>query len=194
MKYVNHMSSSVTDEKHEALIEKCGLAGYGAYWIIAETIAAQIRPESRATNLALTWRNWARHLRVNTKSTMFLVRSMSLVGLIFVHEGDEKITIDMPNLLKYADQYTRKVLTRSRHSPDNVRSDNELPALPALPDIKDLMATPPAEGSEAFAGAPKTSTPPRTKGSCYIVGCQNTGTVKINGKWYCRTCNPEYTR
>jgi len=220
MKYINHMTTSIEDQKHEALIEKCGLAGYGAYWVIVEKIGAAIRPESVSTSLTLTWRNWARHLRVDdVRTAKHLIKNMAEVGLILLeireigptstlqvgrsgahhrlisHRSESELaTIGVPNILKYGDEYSRKVGIKSGRTPDKLRSVSGFPALPALPDIKDLTATPPDEGSEALAGAPTTSTTPRKKGSCYVVGCMNTGTVKIDGKWYCRTCDPEYIK
>jgi hypothetical protein len=168
------MSSSVEDEKHEALIEKCGMEGYGAYWVVAEKIAAQIRPECVSTSLTLSWRNWARHFRgTDIRSVKFILRTMADVGLIFLKIEEigctsasknnrstpdlqpirsrseyELVTVDMPNILKYADEYTRKLLTKSRQTTDKLRSDTGFPAVPALPavpeeqDLKPIAPTP----------------------------------------------------
>jgi Domain of unknown function (DUF4373) len=215
MKYVNHMSSSVEDEKHEALIEKCGMEGYGAYWVVAEKIAAQIRPECVSTSLTLSWRNWARHLRgMDVRSVKHIVRTMADVGLILLkikeigctsaskndrsttdrkpiagRSENELVTVDMPNILKYADEYTRKLLTKSRQTPDKLRSDTGFPAVPALPEQQDLTAGAPLGGSEAPGGSPK---PTRSKSACqHHLGCSKRGTIKSNGRWYCSGHDPE---
>jgi hypothetical protein len=142
------MSSSVEDEKHEALIEKCGMEGYGAYWVVAEKIAAQIRPECVSTSLTLSWRNWARHLRTSTQKTQFLLRSMDEARLVLLTEINGSVKVDMPNILKYADEYTRKLLTKSRQTPDKLPTNTGSPAVPALPavpeeqDLKPIAPTP----------------------------------------------------
>lgn len=175
MKYVNHMSSSVEDEKHEVLIEKCGIEGYGAYWIIAEKIAAQIRPECVSTSLTLSWRNWARHLRTSTQKTQFLLRSMDGAKLINLYESGGSVKVDMPNILKYADEYTRKLLTKSRQTPDKIPTDPGFPAVPAVPDKQDLRPV---------AIAPKVQRQ-KSKSICQWIDCIKPGTISLNGRWYC---------
>lgn len=193
MKYVNHMSSSVEDEKHEALIDKAGLAGYGAYWIVAEKIAAQIRPEQVATSLALSWRNWARHLRTSTQKAQFLLRSAHAVGLIILTEQAGIAKVDMPNILKYADEYTKRVGIPSGHAREKLPRDSGTPALPALPEVQDLRA----REAGGFDGPPlaapepaPTERPPKkardVKDRCHAQGCTRRGDVPGNdGKWYC---------
>ena len=198
MKYVNHMTCAFQDEKVQAAFSEGGHRVYSIYWILVETIAAQIRPESVSVKLTLTWRQWGSKLLSDQRSVRSATQVLHNSSLIVLMDHGKSATIEIPNILKYCDEYSRKVGIKSGHSPaktpDKLRSVSGFPALPALPDIKDLTATPSAEGSEALAGAPTTSTPPRTKGSCYVVGCQNPQMVKTDGKWYCRTCNPEYSR
>jgi hypothetical protein len=191
VKYLNHMSSSVEDQKHEALIDRAGLAGYGAYWIIAEKIAGQIRPEQVTTFLSLKWRNWARHLHVSTKSAQFLLRCMADARLILLRQDGDLVTIGMPNILKYADEYSRRLGINSRQTPDKLPSDSGFPALPALPEVQDLRAreaggslwAPPANAPEELEPNPKNYTLPK----CSTVGCQGPATI---GK-KCRKCVSE---
>ena len=137
MKYFNHMTSSAEDEKHEILIDKAGLAGYGAYWIVLEKVASQIRRESISTSLALSWRNWARYLRSSTKKSQFLLKSAQEAGLLQLTEEGSMVRVDIPNLLKYADEYTRKLRTNSRLTPDKLPTESGSPAVkPAVPAVK----------------------------------------------------------
>ena len=129
MKYFNHMTSSAEDEKHEILIDKAGLAGYGAYWIVLEKVASQIRRESISTSLALSWRNWARYLRSSTKKSQFLLKSAQEAGLLQLTEEGSMVRVDIPNLLKYADEYTRKLRTNSRLTPDKLPTESGSPAV-----------------------------------------------------------------
>jgi hypothetical protein len=168
------MTTSSDDEKHEALIEKCGMAGYGAYWVVVEKIAAQIRPECVSTSLTLSWRNWARHLRVDdVRTAKYLIKNIAEVGLILLeireisptstlpggqsgarhrsisHRSESELaTIGVPNILKYGDEYTKRVGIKSRQTPDKLPTVSGSPALPALPavpeeqDLKPIAPTP----------------------------------------------------
>jgi hypothetical protein len=189
MKYFNHMTSSVEDQKHEELIERTGLAGYGAYWIVLEKIASQIRPECVSTSLKLSWRNWARHLRTSTQKAQVLLRSMNDARLVRITEIDGLIEVDVPNILKYGDEYTKRLGIKPRQTPDKLPRISGTPAVPAVPEEKDLTASAPAGGSEAPAAAPKAT---RSKSACqYHLGCPKRGTIKSNGRWYCRDHDPE---
>lgn len=164
MKYVNHLCTSRNGGKMEEHTGRTGLEGYGAYWTIVEVIGGQIIPESPKTFLTLSWRKWARHLDVTTKKTQFLVRSASLAKLIRLYEEGEKITIDIPNILKYADEYTKKVLTKSGQTPEHYPTNSGLPALPAFPDLpeekkekKDLKDLPVDNSTTGANGSPPAS-------------------------------------
>ncbi len=175
MKYINHMTASGDDEKHQALMARVGLRGYGAYWIIAEKIGAQIRPESCDTSMGLTWQRWGNHLGVEGDSARRLIRSMAEVGLIELEEAGKIACVNMPNILKYADEYTKRVGIKSGHSPDTTRDKlrklSGTPALPAVPEEQDLKNRPcgivdnsasgdGADGGVALLGAAPPPAPP----------------------------------
>jgi hypothetical protein len=189
MKYFNHMTSSVEDQKHEKLIERAGLAGYGAYWIVLEKIASQIRPECVSTSLELSWRNWARHLRTSTQKAQVLLRFMDEARLVQLTEDGGLIKVDAPNILKYGDEYTKRLGIKSRQTPDKLPRVSGTPAVPAVPEGKDLTPSAPAGGSEAPAVAP---VPLPKKDACqHHLGCDKRGTIKINGRWYCPQHDPD---
>jgi hypothetical protein len=142
MKYINHMTSSHDDEKHQAAMDRAGLEVYGAYWIICEKIAAQIRPECVATSLQFSWKSWGSKLQVDPRVARRLIRVMGEVKLAIVKETDSGARVDIPNLLKYGDEYTKKVLRKSGQAPDNVPTNNGSPAVPAVPDKQDLKPGP----------------------------------------------------
>ena len=150
MKYINHMTSSHDDEKHRAAMDVAGLEVYGAYWIVCEKIAAQIRPECVSTSLQLSWKSWASSLQVDPRVARRLVRVMGESKLCIVQETDSGARVDIPNLLKYGDEYTKKVLKRSGHCPDKVPTLSgtpAVPALPAVPDKQDLKPIAPTPGN-----------------------------------------------
>jgi hypothetical protein len=112
------------------------------------------------------------------------------------------VRVGIPNLPKYADEYTKKVGIKSRQTRDKVPSESGSPALPALPDIKDLGASAPAGGFEAPAVAPEpalSASPPATpyegKDKCQEPGCTNRGRVRDtlgDGRWKCTRHGPDH--
>ena len=137
MKYINHMTSSHDDEKHRAAMDLAGLQAYGAYWIICEKIAAQIRPECVSTSLQLSWKSWASSLQVDPRVARRLVRVIGESRLAIVEETDSGARVNIPNLLKYGDEYTKKVLKKSGQTPDKLPTISGSPAVPALPAVPD---------------------------------------------------------
>lgn len=142
------MTSSHDDEKHRAAMDRAGLEVYGAYWIICEKIAGQIRPECVSTSLQLSWKSWASSLQVDPRVARRLVRVMGESKLAVVQETDIGAKVDIPNLLKYGDEYSKRVLKRSGQTPDKLPTMSGTPALPAVPalpeeqDLKPFAPTP----------------------------------------------------
>ena len=150
MKYINHMTIAHDDSKIQALRDKHGLAGYGAYWVIVEKIAAQVRPESPEPELTLSLKKWALHLDIRPVFAAKLIRTQHELGLISVRTNGEVWTLSAPNVLKYADEYTKKVGIKSRQSPDKCPDsvgNPSLPALPALQEQKKDLKTGPVDNS-----------------------------------------------
>lgn len=143
MKYINHMTTSSEDDKHAEVMEQAGgnekgLAAYGLYWVIAEKIAAQIRPEQITTWMTRSWKKWGEMCGIRPTLFQKRVKSMAKVGLIFLYCDEKSACIHLPNLLKYADEYIKRILKNSGQTPENVGRMSSPPALPAFPDKKDL--------------------------------------------------------
>jgi hypothetical protein len=143
MKYINHMTTSSEDDRHAEMMERAGgnekgLAAYGLYWVIAERIAAQIRPEQITTWMTRSWKKWGEMCGIRPTLFQKRVKSMAEVGLIFLYCDEKSACIHLPNLLKYADEYTKTVLKKSGQTPESVGRISSPPALPAYPDKKDL--------------------------------------------------------
>jgi hypothetical protein len=139
MKYITHMTSASDDEKHQAAMDRSGLEIYGAYWIIVEKIAAQIRPECVSTSLQLSWRSWASKLQVDPRVARRLVIVIGEVGLAIVKETGSGARVDIPNLLKYGDEYTKRLGISSRQTPD------KLPIVSGLPDHLEHLSISPSK-------------------------------------------------
>ena len=146
MKYVAHMTCAFQDEKIQAAVAEGGIKAYAIYWILIEAIAAQIRPESISVELTLTWVQWGAKLLVDVRTARRIAAILQTCGVILLQDNGKSATIKIPNILKYADEYTKKVCKRSGQNPDSTRDKlgtmSRSPALPALPkekkDLKDL--------------------------------------------------------
>jgi hypothetical protein len=144
------MTCAHDDEKMQKLIDLHGMAGYGAYWLIAEVIASQIRKESMSTSLRLSYRSWGHRLHVDPRTASKWVRSLGEVGLATIDHDANGASVDIPNLLKYGDEYIKRVGIKSRVYPASVGSLSHLPAVPALPEEKkDLNLRQPVDNSVA---------------------------------------------
>jgi hypothetical protein len=108
VKYINHLTASGSDDKHVALIEEHGVEGYGAYWLLAEEIGSQITPDNLCTKMRKPWRKWAETMCISTKKCQKTLKTMASLKLISLTFCERWATIDMPNLLKYADNYISK--------------------------------------------------------------------------------------
>jgi len=145
MKYVTHLTVAAEDDKHEDLRRRMGggihgQAAYGIYWVVAEKIGAQIRPESVSTSLTKTERKWAEILDIRVPFFRKWVESVRLAKLALIETDGKLVTINMPNILKYCDEYSRKVGIKSGHAPERLRRDSGTPALLALQEDLDLRA------------------------------------------------------
>jgi len=136
MKYINHMTCAGDDEKIQSLRDRHGVAGYGIYWLLIERVAAQIRPESISTSLTLSVSKWAKYLDIKPGYLLKTVSTCSELGLISVERRNDLVTIGIPNILKYCDEYTRKVRRVSGQTPDKDPDKRRIPSLTSLTGSK----------------------------------------------------------
>ncbi|MDA8178316.1 MAG: hypothetical protein M0T69_02080 [Deltaproteobacteria bacterium] len=185
MKYINHMTCAFQDEKIQAAVAMGGLKVYGAFWVLVEAIGAQIRPESVSVGLTLTWPQWASKLLVDVRIARRIASTLQTCGVILLQDTGKSARIEIPNILKYADEYSRKVGIKSGHSPDTTpdkfRKNSGAPALPAFPALpeekKDLRTGPVdnsgvlplTDGADAGGGllgaSPPAAPPPGPRGN-----------------------------
>ena len=130
MKYINHMTSSCDDEKHSMAIYKMGLAAYGAYWIIVEKIASQIRPESVSTSIRVPNELWSSWLRTRSDHALRLLRTLHDTKLIVCEFINGYTSVSVPNILKYGDEYTKRLLPKRTKTPDTLPILSGFPAVP----------------------------------------------------------------
>jgi len=109
------------------LMDEFGPAGYGVWWIIIEKIAAQM-DETERCFASYSIKKWSNSCRISSKKFQKIVSFLTENGCFSVKKdssGGGKIEISCKNILKYRDEYTKKmaktldiVWTNSGATPD----------------------------------------------------------------------------
>lgn len=120
MRWIKHMTATWQDEKVSRLVAEHGLAGYGLWWRVLEIVASRVEGDS-APSVTYPISAWS-HLLVTRGSLVISTLSkLAVTHLVTMERHGSDITVTIPNLLKYRDEYTRK----SGHTPDSVRSKKQ---------------------------------------------------------------------
>lgn len=116
MKWFKHESAANMDAKLQEVLLDYGLEGYGLYWYCLELIAGNVAPN----NLTFELEHDARLIARNTGSTRQKIEEMMArfveLGLFENAQG----VVSCLKLAARTDEYTAKLVKKSRHSPDNV--------------------------------------------------------------------------
>lgn len=107
MRWFKHRTDADGNEKLARLQDAFGLEGYGFWWRVVEIIATRVTEENR-TDLCYSAKNWARRIGVSTRKFKKLLSFCAELGLVYVSHEKDMVTINMPNILKYRDEYTAK--------------------------------------------------------------------------------------
>jgi len=139
LKWFRHMAQSGNDEKLSEMISTFGLEGYGFWWRLLEIIAEQMDESDKcdATHSLIQWSRLL-YCHHHKTSKMFAYIAEVELAYLFVDEltrvvtplvttplthrlpppskqgvtqknGQSKIRVMIPNLLKYRDEYTKKL-------------------------------------------------------------------------------------
>jgi hypothetical protein len=108
MRWIKHMTQTRRDEKIAALLDKCGYEGYGVYWAVVEIVAEQLKPGDADCSISYSLSGWSRALCLHRCKVRSLLGKLRGSGLVSVELREGKITVTIPNIAKYRDEYTRK--------------------------------------------------------------------------------------
>lgn len=115
------MTATWQDEKVSRLVAEHGLAGYGLWWRVAEIVASRVEGNS-APSVTYPISTWS-HLLVTRGSLVISALSkLAVTHLVTMERHGSDITVTIPNLLKYRDEYSRK----SGHTPESVGSKKQI--------------------------------------------------------------------
>ena len=121
MRWFKHMTSSADDEKLAQLIDRAGLEGYGFWWRVVEIVARNIDGNGQSS-VSYSVQKWAGLLGIRSDKFRRLAVECSILRLFQVNSCGNSFEIDIPNILKFRDEYAKK----SGQKPDNVRSKKQI--------------------------------------------------------------------
>ena len=107
VRWFKHMTDADDNEKLSRLQDEFGLEGYGFWWRVVEIIAKRVNEENQ-TDLCYSAKSWARRIGVSTRKFKKLLSFCAGIGLVSASHEKDMITVNMPNILKYRDEYTAK--------------------------------------------------------------------------------------
>lgn len=120
MRWFKHMVSSADDEKLSKLTDAHGLEGYGFWWRIVEIVAEKVGPDGQ-TSAEFSLRKWGAMLVLSPSKTRRMAETCAKLGLFSVVFFENTMTVNMPNILKFRDEYTEKQVRKSGQNPDKLR-------------------------------------------------------------------------
>ena len=108
MKWFRHMTCSGDDEKLASLIDDLGMEGYGFYWRLLEIVADKLDAKNE-TFCQFSPKKWGNFFQFSPKKFQKFARILAEKQLISVEISEKFIKIDIPNLLKYRDNYQKNL-------------------------------------------------------------------------------------
>jgi hypothetical protein len=122
MRWFKHISNAHQDEKMARLVSELGLEGYGFYWLILETVAGQIEAGSDRTDLDYPIAFWRKITGFSPKKLRKFAEFCSEIEIFSAKFSENSLTIDIPNILKYRDEWSKKKGRNSGVTTEQLRS------------------------------------------------------------------------
>lgn len=119
MRWFKHLSKARRDEKIAALMADCGVEGYGFYFLLCEVVAEGLEKDG-VPALTYSLPQWSHALYSHHHRVSKYLGKLGVIGLCRVSEVAGKVRVEIPNLLKYRDEYSGK----SGHAPNGVPTDS----------------------------------------------------------------------
>ena len=117
MRWIKHLTSSWDDESISSIVAEYGLEIYGFWWRILEIIAKQMDQGQRA-NCQYSAKVWGKYAGISAKKFQKLADILKEKNLIIMENCNGKITINVPNLLKYRDEFSKKKQRQVMKNPE----------------------------------------------------------------------------
>ena len=106
MKWFKHETDSMDSEKMKMIIYEFGFEGYGWFWRIMEIIAKQMDETGRC-HYDQPVSEWCGNLKVKQRKLRKFLELTTLQSITKAVYSENKLRIEIPNLLKKRDNYTK---------------------------------------------------------------------------------------
>ena len=106
MKWFKHETDSMDREKMKMLIHEFGFEGYGWFWRNMEIVAKKMDETGRC-HYEQPVSEWCGNLKVKRKKLGLFLELIQFQTNIKVVSSENKLRIEIPNLLKKRDNYTK---------------------------------------------------------------------------------------
>lgn len=107
MRWFKHLTSSWDDEKVAAIRAEYGLEIYGFWWRILEIIAKQM-DKGPKVKCSYSEKVWASFCGISVKKFKKFSKTLEENDLIISKNCGRGIEIEIPNLVKFRDEYTSR--------------------------------------------------------------------------------------
>lgn len=149
MKWFKHMTCSGDDEKLSAVIDELGMEGYGFYWRLLEIVAEKLDAKGE-TFCQFSAKKWGNFFQYSPKKFLKFAQNLAEKRLIFIEISEKFIKIDIPNLLKYQDNYQKNKQASNNKASEKPINNNS---------IKDSDVKEVEREEEVISAEPKKSAP-----------------------------------
>ena len=124
MKWFKHLTCAFDDEKLSAVVDELGMEGYGFWWRILEVVAEKLdeNGDCSCTFSAKKWGDFFGFSAKKFEKFVIIFQKNKLFEVIFF---EKCICVNIPNLLKFRDEWSRKKDRNSGVSPETLRSKEE---------------------------------------------------------------------
>ncbi len=132
MKWFKHISTTYQDEKIAKVIDVLGIEGYGFWWRMLEVVAEKM--ENNETEISYPIKYFANIFGFSEKKFEKFLKIFQSFEIFFVNfekkqnnfskKSQTVVTVNIPNLLKYRDEYTEKKCRKSGQTPDTIGTNS----------------------------------------------------------------------
>ena len=117
MRWFKHLTSSWEDENLASLTAEYGLEIYGFWWRLLEIIGKQM-DRSPKTFCQYSAKTWGKFAGISAKKFQKFAGILAKKKLIFIVFVNDEIKIDVPNLSKFRDEWTKKQIRGEAKTPE----------------------------------------------------------------------------
>jgi hypothetical protein len=108
MKWLKHETDAMDSEKMKMIIHEFGFEGYGWFWRVMEIIAKQMDETGRC-HYDQPVSEWCGNLKVKQRKLRKFLELTTLQSITKVVYSGDKLRIEIPNLLKKRDNYSKNL-------------------------------------------------------------------------------------